>query len=97
LLLPLPLRGISFFWSSNFFSLLSVSAKRALLLSFACPISFFYVLVALKESNKEKAPEMTNLARPYARYTKPPAIGQSKFRTISGLLAHPHLHCFVNN
>jgi hypothetical protein len=53
---------------------------------------------------KKRAPEMTNLTRPYARYTNPPATGRVKFRTpdrsgqaISGLPAHPHLHSFADN
>ena len=46
-----------------------------------------------RNETKKRRPEMTNLNRPYARYTNPPATGQFKFRTISGL---PSLHYLVN-
>jgi hypothetical protein len=52
-------------------------------------IYFLYFLLTLKESNKEKAPEMTTEACLSARYTVPlPATKQATVRTISGLPSH---------
>ena len=59
-----------------------------MLLSFACP-NYSYFLLALKESNKEKAPEMITFVFCYARYTSPlPATHKPKVRAISGFPSH---------
>jgi hypothetical protein len=51
-------------------------------------------LLTLKERTKEKAPEITNSALPYARYTILRATGKAEFRTISGL---PSRYYFLNS
>jgi hypothetical protein len=57
--------------------------------------SFF---CAPKERTKEKAPEMTNSARSYARYTLPlRATDRAEFRTISGLPTHSSFKKITNN
>jgi hypothetical protein len=44
-----------------------------------------FFLCSSKERTKERAPEMTNFAISYARYTFPRSTEMPKFRSISGL------------
>jgi len=60
-----------------------------MLISYFKKMSLFFVhFLFAQKTNQKRAPEMTNFAIPYARYTgHKGATGMSKFRSISGLPA----------